>query len=154
MTSLTALRNAAKSAEGESPTANEIRVEELKEAFIEGDLTEGEFDELLDAAMAGEPPYRASIIANDAKSMDVLVPPEMTDREIYKNRGRYFEIHGNIAREREAPEWENVVNVTGNYQPPSEDEVEQIERDEEPSEAVKQKQEKIKRSILGGGERV
>lgn len=149
MTSLTALRNAAKSAEGESPTAHDIRVEELKEAYIEGDLSEAEFDELLDAAIAGEPPYRASVIRNDSKSQDVLVPPEMTDREIYRNRGRYFEIYGNIARERDAPDWENVVNVTGNHAGPDEDEVETIEREGPTSAEVKQKQEELRRRILG-----
>lgn len=153
MTSLTALRNAAKSAEGESPTPSDIRIEELKEAFIEDELTEIEFDELLDAAIRGGPPYRASVIVNDRKTQEVPPPPDR-DIHVVQNRNKYFNIDGNIARIREPPDWENVINVTGNRRGPDEDEVERISRDAEPkSKDVQEKQDEIRKRIIGRADR-
>jgi len=148
-TSLTALRNAAKSAEGESPTAHEIRFEELKEEYIEGAITEIEFDELLDAALEESAPYIAKAIIDDRRSMEVPTPSDI-DEEVYQNRGTYFTIDGNIAREREPPEWENVVNVTGS-DAPSMDEVKVVEENErELSKEARQKQEELRREVIDG----
>lgn len=149
MTSLTALRNAAKSSETEeSLTTSDLRIEELKEEFIEDELTEIEFDELLDAAMAGEPPYRASVILDDRRTMEVPSPEEM-DEQVVQNRNKYFTIDGSIARVREPPDWENVVNVTGGRPGPDEDEVERVSRDAEPkSQKVQKKQDEIRDRIL------
>lgn len=147
MTSLTALKNAARSAEGESPTVSDIRIEELKEAYIDGELSEMEFDELLDAAVSGGPPFRASVVLNDRKTTEIPSPPEI-DEQVVQNRNIYLTIDGGIARVRDVPDWENVINVTGNRRGPSEEATE-IERDGEPSEEVKQKQEELRRMIHG-----
>lgn len=148
MTSLTALKRAAKKAGGESPTAHEIRLEEVKEAYIEVELTEPEFEELLDASFSGGPPYRANVILTDRSTMGVPTP-EDSDEHVVENRGKYFTIDGNIARVREeTPDWENVINVTGGPIP-DEDEIEEIKREKEQSEEVKEKQVELRRQILG-----
>jgi hypothetical protein len=128
----------------------EARLDEVKEAYIEGEITEYEFDELLDASLAESAPYLARVIRNDNRSMDVPTPRDH-DEEVYQNRGQYFTIDGNLARLREPPDWENVVNVTGNRPGPDESEVRHIERDINDSREAEQKREELRRKIIGTG---
>lgn len=127
------------------------RIDELKEAYIEGELTEVEFDELLDAAFTDGPPYQADALLSDRRTMEVPTPADM-DEHVVQNRGDYYTIDGNVARVRDTPDWENVVNVTGDNTPTHE--VETVAANErELSEEARQKQEELKRGIIGGGER-
>lgn len=149
MTSLTALRNAAKHTEGESPTMLEIekeeRVEELKQAFIEDEISEQDFDTLLDAAFENDAPFRADWFMQQPESRR----KRYSEKDIYVYYGEEYIVEGDLvlpAGEDDLGTRESrVVSVTGNV--PDEDEIEEIERDEELSPEAEEKQEEIKESL-------
>lgn len=147
MTSYTVSRNNATSDADESQTHVERRIADVKEAYIDGEITEGELEELLEAALDEEPPYLASVIREDDKSMEISPPPDK-DEVVYRNRSKFYTIDGNLAREREPPGWENVFNVTGEGRGPDFDEVRVIEQDNETPREAQLKQEELRDRIL------
>lgn len=87
------------------------RLAELKELWIDDEISEMEFEELMDSALDGGPPYYWKRLVSDTRTTSIPTPDEI-DEDVYMHRNEYFTIDGNIARVREEePDWENVVRV-------------------------------------------
>lgn len=146
---MTALRNAAKHTEGELPTVLEIekeeRVEELKKAYINDEISEEDFDTLLDAAFENDAPFRADWFMRQPESRR----KRYSEKDIYVYFGNEYKVEGDLVVRAEEDDLgtrdSRVVSVTGNV--PDEDEIEEVEREDEPSEEVKIKQAELKESL-------
>lgn len=146
MKSLTALRNAAKHSKGELPTVLEIekeeRIESLKEAFIEDEISEEDFDTLLDAAFDNDAPFRADWFMRQPASRR----KRYAEKDIYLYFDEEYVVEGDMVVPADSDEIDRTVNVRGGSTP-DEDEVEFVEEGEEASDEAKQMQEEIRESL-------
>ena len=138
---------------GESPIPSQARIDRIKQSFVEDKLLITEFEELLDAALTGGPPYLASKILEDPRTNDVPTPDDIDER-VVKYKEDYYTILGGVARVRETPDWETVINVTGEGTGPNMDEVTVKNKSDTLTDEAKERQEELRRQILGGGERL
>lgn len=145
MTSLTALRNAAKNTKEELPTMLEIekeeRVEELKQAYINDEISEHDFDILLDAAFENTAPFRADWFMRQPESRR----KRYAEEDIYVYFDEEYKVEGDLVVPADVEADDRVVSVTGHV--PDEDEIEEIERESEPSDEVKEKQAHLRETL-------
>lgn len=148
MTFLTALRNAAKHTEGESPTMPEIkkeeRVEYLREAYITDTITEKQYEKFLDSAFDGGPPFYSKWF----KRQPVTRHKRYAEKQVYIYCGDEYVIDGDAAVLADLDEEDRVVSVRGRPTPDDEH-IEIVEDESEVSDEVKEKQEEIRDEILG-----
>lgn len=132
----------------ELPTRSKDRIEFLQASFIEGDLTEDEFELFLDAAFDDEPPFFYDWFETKLKTNEARHKRYAND-QIYVYCGDEYELDGKKVVEIEDTEdVDRTISVTG---PVGETvEAERIIEDEgELSDEAKAKQQEIRDAILG-----
>lgn len=125
-------------------TVKEERIEELKEAFIEDELSEEDFDTLLDAAMENGPPFRADWFMRQPESRRKRYAQE----DIYTYFDEEYKVEGDLVVRANSEDIDRTISVRDRELPPEEVEYTYRE-DQEISEEVKEKQDKLKEAILG-----
>lgn len=129
------------------PTRAKRRIEELKEAYIEDELSEQEFDTLLDAAFDDDAPFRADWFMRQPETRR----KRYAERDIYLYCGEEYVVEGEQVVPVDSDKVNRTVNVKGGGVP-DEDEIEEVEREVvELSDEAKAKQDEL-RDRLGLGE--
>ena len=128
------------------PTRAKRRISELKEAYIEDELSEKEFDTLLDAAFDDGPPFRTDWFMRQPESRR----KRYAEKNIYVYCGDEYVVEDDFvvaAREEDlGTRNSRTISVTGNI--PDEDEIEEIEREEvELSDEAKAKQAELRERL-------
>lgn len=128
----------------ELPTRAEGRIEELKEAYIDDEISEQTFETLLDAAFEDDAPFRADWFMKQLETRR----KRYAEETIYMYCGEEYKVEGEIVVPADSDEIERVFNVTGGGIP-DEEEIEDVDNEVEISEEAKEKQDEIRDAILG-----
>jgi len=120
----------------------EQRIEELKEAFIDGELSEEDFDTLLDAALDDDAPFRADWFMRQPETRR----KRYAERDIYLYKDEEYEVDGDLVVPAEIDDEERVISARGDSAPEGVEFRDASEIDPPPE--VKEKQEELKEKML------
>lgn len=125
------------------PTRAERRIDDLKEAYIEDELSEMDFDTLLDAAFDDTAPFRADWFMKQPESRR----KRYAERDIYLYCGDEYVVEGEMVVPVDSDEVNRTVNVKGGGVP-DEDAIEEVEREGvELSDEAKAKQDELRERL-------
>jgi hypothetical protein len=131
---------------GESPTMFEIekeeRIEELKQAFIEDEISEQEFDILLDAAFDNDAPFRADWFMKQPESRR----KRYAERDIYVYFDKEYEVKGEIVVPADVDEKDRVIKARDSDSLVTADFAE-VEESNDVSEEVREKQDELREKL-------
>jgi hypothetical protein len=90
-----------------SKMENNRRVESLKEQYVDGVITEEEFDTLLEAAIKDESPYRVDWFMEKMRTRR----KRYAEQDIYLYNGEEFVVDGEFVVREDEEEIDRTINV-------------------------------------------